>query len=90
MSCIKYANCRNVGIVLLNFHVSFYTVFGHIVMSILRARLDLKVMNVGVLLSVYGERLNVKYIMYRKKSAILFGRTFRMLNYMNITKIISV
>jgi hypothetical protein len=41
MSCIKYANCRNVGVVLLNFYVSFYTVFCHIVMSSLLARLDL-------------------------------------------------
>lgn len=41
-------------------------------MSILRARLDLEVMNVSVLLSVYGERLNVKYVMYRKESAIFW------------------
>jgi len=41
MSYIKYANCHNVGIVRLNFYVSFYTVFCHIVLSILLARLDL-------------------------------------------------
>ena len=41
MSYIKYATCPNVGTVLLNFYVSFYTVFFRIVLNILLARLDL-------------------------------------------------
>jgi hypothetical protein len=41
MSCVKYVDCRNVGIVLLNFYVTFYIVFCHIVVSSLIAKLDL-------------------------------------------------
>jgi len=72
MSCVKYANCRNVGIVLLKFYVSFYIVFCHIVMSSLIARLYLEVMNVSIFLSVCGERLIMKYVMHWKESAVLW------------------